>query len=152
MEDINEDLTEIIEDNISDDNNDTEAIEAPKKVKKPRSEKQILQFKKAQEALKIKRALNKKNKLKPPPPTPPNSDEDDDNKIRVKVVKKKKKKKEIIIEESSSSDDENLIRATYRQYKNKKKLRAKPEPEPESESESEYEQQYYEPQFTMSFV
>lgn len=95
------------------------------KEKKPRTEKQIEAFKKAQEirkeSLKIKREKIKEIKdLKPvdilspiDEPSPQQLHEESDNEPEIiyvkKESKKKPKKKKIIIEESSSSSDEEIV-------------------------------------------
>ena len=97
-----------------------------KPKKKPRSEKQIAAFKKAQAVRLEKAAARKAAREKPPPKV----DEDEhEQQVEIKTKKKPtKKKKKVVYQEptSSESSDEEVIAVVKRRKKPKK--RAKPAP------------------------
>ena len=111
---------------------ETELPESLEKAKKPRSQKQIETFKKAQEKrkqncelmkevkeqqeaqrkleqIKIKEEILKKKIIKP---TPPPSESDDEPEI---VIVKKPKKKKIVVVEPESEDEEEATKPIEKQ-------------------------------------
>jgi hypothetical protein len=98
---------------------DTENIQKPKK---PRTQKQIEQFKTAQD-IRVQKSKIKHQKIDeikkeiktkkiheiitpPPPPPPPQSDTESEDEIVVKRRKPKKKAKKVVYLEETSSEDE----------------------------------------------
>ena len=119
--------------------------ETPKK--NPRSEKQIIAFAKAQEALKAKRILRKQEKDKLPKPKRGRP-------IKVKKEEKEEEEEEEVVEEDTDEDIQEEVFITTRRpsssKRSKQKQKQKPkrrivyvsESESSSESEEEEEEEY----------
>ena len=123
-----------------------EHLEKETPNKKPRSEKQIIAFAKAQEALKAKRILRKQEKDKLPKPK------------RGRPIKVKKEEEEVEEEVEEDTDEEDVDEEVYITTRRKKRSQKKTKPKPkrrivyvsesdsssssESETDEDEEEQY----------
>ena len=165
VEKTNEDIIEGCIDDTEEHIEETVGVEAieeeseaklpSKKVKKPRSQKQIDSLAKAREARKKNIALRKQGTpIEPPtrpktklsPATPPSIAAPIVPILKAQGIKKAKKKsrRKIIIQQDESTSDDTSSEEELIVIKPKRRKKSKPKPQPVVESSSEDDVEYYE--------